>query len=157
MTQSQLTWIIENIQYIETINRHIPFNIEYHSVHEDYSFLVRVKKCFVYSELDAFLLLNERLEYYIQEWTEDEFLVNDQRMTTTMLFLIPTWKEMNVASITWKDFADQILEYPTSKEFEFFYEDKQHSVCTLIDRWNWIEAFGESDEEYFHFLWYTTA
>ncbi|WP_099192355.1 hypothetical protein [Tepidibacter mesophilus] len=164
MKKEEINWIIDNIEYIEKLKRDIKFDISEFSRDEceERSFMILVDKEDFCCELDAFIILIEKLEYEEQEWGQELFLDNKNRIETFKKFLFTGLNNMFVKQIPYKEFEERVNQYLNGMDYLNAYsmfrcKTQNADITCLFDDWNLYQVFGVSEKNYFIYLWYTTA
>lgn len=122
---------------------------------EETAFLVTLKKD-VYIELQAFIMLIERLEYVQEEWDWNEPVVEENRpyvLRRIVEYLIDSQKYEKVDAIT-------IIEKVNSLNLHVEFTGqvtKNSSNLIVYNDWNFFQVFGYNQENYYLITWYTTA
>ncbi|MDQ0899422.1 hypothetical protein [Paenibacillus sp. V4I7] len=143
--------LIKGLPFIEH------FNIdEYRRPSDEVSsFLITVKRDMIQSEINAYILLLERLEYHEEEWNWSEKLVLSSRDAVLNRILNRIDKGV-FSSIDSQMLAKKILEVDI--DIDVYRElTNESSNIIIFDDWNLLEIMGRNEDNYFLFTWYTTA
>ncbi|MCY9697330.1 hypothetical protein [Paenibacillus alginolyticus] len=127
-----------------------------HPSDEVSSYLITLRRSELISDLDAFILLLERLEYHEEEWNWNEKLVKSCRGTVLNKIFNFINKDGVCAKIDSHTLTKKISEVDI--EIDVYREITKESCNFIIfDNWNLLQSVGRNDNTYYLFIWYTTA
>ncbi len=141
---------------------HLPFKsnfqIQEYIVLRDevYCYLLSIEKSEVKSEMEGYILLQERLKYCEDEllWEEKSVIQNRIGILNQILHYSIENGDFRVVS------SDEASQRINQLDIEINYKDiliSNSKNLVIYDDWNLYELFGENENDYYLFIWYTTA
>lgn len=119
-------------------------------------YLLSIKKSEGTSDNEGYLLLKERLIYFENNWKWEEAYVKlnrNQEMKDQVDNII---KNGSFKEASNKEVLDRLKQLNIHLNYERII-NKDSKNLVIFDEWNLFETFGRDNEEYFLFVWYTTA
>jgi len=123
---------------------------------ESCSTLITLKKSEIDSEIHAFILLLERLEYHEEEWEWNEKLVVASRDTVLHKIFTYMREKGDFARIDFQTASKKINEFDIDIDVNKELTEDSHNVI-IFDGWNLLQVAGSNADHYYLFTWYTTA
>lgn len=127
-----------------------------HPADEVSSFLITLKRAEIDSDLKAFILLLERLEYHEEEWNWNEKIVRSCRDTVLGKIFKYISKNGVFINIDSQTITKKISEIDIDIDV---YKEITTESCNIIifDEWNLLQLAGKNADNYYLFVWFTTA